>query len=114
MHAAHQTGKEGEEKALGYLKANHFNILHTNFRHKRAEVDIIAQKQNVLHFIEVKTRKNNDFGYPEEFVSDRKIELFHETAEHYIYEHNWIGGLQFDIIAITLNPEELEYIPDCF
>ncbi len=109
-----KTGSDGEDEAVHYLRASDFVILHTNFRLRRAEVDIIASKNNCLHLIEVKTRKTNAHGFPEEFVSERKEELFLEVADHFVEELDWSGDIQFDIIALTLDSNELEHIEDAF
>ncbi|HTF30986.1 MAG TPA: YraN family protein, partial [Flavitalea sp.] len=63
------TGKKGELLAAKYLLDLGFNILHCNWRYRKAEIDIIASKNSILHFIEVKTRTSLAFGYPEESVS---------------------------------------------
>ena len=66
VHTHLTTGIVGEKLACTFFEQKGFVILHTNWRHGRCEVDIIASKNNVLHFIEVKTRSNKDFGLPEE------------------------------------------------
>lgn len=105
-------GDVGEQKACAYLVKNGYAILETQYRYKRAEIDIIASKDNFIIFVEVKTRKNNDFGYPEEFVSERKQELFHEAATHYVEATSTDALLRFDIIAIT--GDEIEHFEDAF
>ena len=61
MKSKKEIGNLGEQQAVEFLIQNNFAILQQNYRYKRAEIDIIAQKDNCLHFIEVKTRKNNTF-----------------------------------------------------
>ena len=110
------TGSKGEKFACQYLIEQDFDIIEKNYRYKRAEIDIIAKKDNLLIFIEVKTRKNNDFGFPEEFVSERKIELFGIASEEYLEQINWKGNIRFDIIALTIEEEsfEIEHLEDAF
>jgi len=105
-------GNKGEQLASHFLKEQGFEIIEQNYRHKRAEIDIIAKNDLFLVFIEVKTRKNNKFGHPEETVTKRKIELFQETAEHYMIENNIPLNLRFDIIAIT--GTKIEHLKDAF
>lgn len=105
-------GNIGEEKAVELLIKKGFSILERNYRYKKAEIDIIAKYDTFLVFIEVKTRKNNDFGNPEETVSERKIELFQNAAEHFMIENNINLMLRFDIIAITGN--EIIHFEDAF
>ena len=78
-----QLGKRGEDAAEEFLLAKGFHILFRNYRFQKAEVDIVASYKNLLVLIEVKTRRSNNFGNPEEFVSKRKQELFYEVSEAY-------------------------------
>ena len=105
-------GGAGEKKAIDFLIKNEYLILEKNYRFQKAEIDIIAQKENFILFIEVKTRKNSSYGYPEDFVSERKKELFHETAEYYMDKNNIMLNLRFDIIAIVDN--EIIHFKDAF
>jgi len=113
MKTAKQTiGQRGEELASNYLVEKGYTILHQNYRYKRAEIDIIATKANFIVFVEVKTRKNALFGNPEEFVSERKQELFYEAAEHYFVENAITLHLRFDIISIL--KQEVAHFEDAF
>ena len=81
MAAPHKLGITGEAEAAKYLESKGFNILEKNYRYKKAEIDLIARKDKLLVFAEIKTRSSEKFGFPEEFVSNRKIELFLMAAE---------------------------------
>lgn len=108
-------GKFGEKLAAEYLIKNKFTILHQNWRHGHHEIDIIAFKESTTHFIEVKTRRNTTFGYPEEGVSDKKIDFLTEAATEYQYQHPDCHQIQFDILSILLNndgTEEYFFIED--
>jgi putative endonuclease len=96
-----QTGRTGENMAADFLSKNGFRVLHRNYRYKRAEVDIIAQKGKVLIFVEVKTRLSDLHGWPEEAVNWKKRKMLISTADHYIYTTKWLFETRFDIIAIT-------------
>lgn len=97
------TGKLGETMAAAYLQQKGYTIVHRNYRHRRAEVDLIALNGRLLVFVEVKTRRGtNRFGYPEEAVDHKKAALITGAAEHYVVEHDWQGDIRFDIIAIQL------------
>lgn len=108
-------GKLGEDLAVDYLIKNHFKVLHRNWRNGKKEIDIIALKDAILHFIEIKTRKTNKHGYPEENVSRTKIRNMMNVANQYqqIYpSYQWI---RFDVISITLEPEVVFfYIEDVY
>ncbi|WP_187262184.1 YraN family protein [Pontibacter beigongshangensis] len=109
------TGSSGEESAVAYLAEKGYQIRCRNFRHKRAEVDIIAQKDDVLVFVEVKTRTSDSFGYPEEAVSPKKEALLIAAAEEYIHQTDWQHDIRFDIISITLSkPPVIYHIEDAF
>ncbi|MES2431812.1 MAG: YraN family protein [Bacteroidota bacterium] len=109
------TGQLGEKLAVDYFTKNNFEILHTNWRHSRWEVDIIASKANKLHFVEVKTRRTKNFGNPEEKVGKKKIQNLLNAAEEYLFLHPEWKMIQFDILAITItktDPVEYFFIED--
>lgn len=101
-HPPHHTGKTGEDLAAEYLQQQGFTILLRNWRHRRYEMDIIAVKNNVLHFIEVKTRRNDAFGFPEERVSKRKIKTMLKTGAAFQFQNPQWQQVQYDILSITL------------
>jgi putative endonuclease len=110
MAEHNKTGNTGEALAVNYFTQNGYQILHQNWRHSHWEVDIIAVKANVLHFIEVKTRKTKKFGLPEESVTKKKIQNLINAAEEYVYQNPQWKRIQFDILAITiLKDEPVEY-----
>ena len=104
------TGNHGETLAIKHLTEKGYKVLHQNWRHSHWEVDIIAQKDTVLHFIEVKTRRTKKYGHPEEAVSHKKIQNLINAAEEYLYRQPQWKRVQFDILAITiLKDEPVEY-----
>lgn len=113
-------GNRGEAWAVTYLQQKGYHILACNWRYRKAEVDIIAQYEQQLVVVEVKTRKSNYFGYPEQSVSEKKQALLASAAEAYCYDAKWEGEVRFDVIAITYkNVEgklnyELVHIEDAF
>lgn len=109
-------GKLGEELAVGYLQKNGYEILDTNWRFQKAEVDIIAQKENVLAVVEVKTRSSLDFGLPQDFVKPKKIQLLVKAINEYVVNNNLEVTVRFDIIAIHKNKEafDIEHIEEAF
>jgi putative endonuclease len=109
-------GTDGEALAASYLQGKGFEILERNYRYKHSEIDLIAKKDNWLIFVEVKTRTSVTFGYPEEFVDERKERKILEGAENYIFEKDWKGNVRYDIIAILYskdNPDIL-HLEDAF
>lgn len=109
-------GKKGEEIAKQYLVEKGYKIRHLNWRHKKNEIDIIANKNNLLVVIEVKTRTNDYFENPKEAVTKKKQKNIINATEAYINEYDINLETRFDIIAVTLsnNKKEIEHIKDAF
>ncbi len=104
------TGNRGENIAADYLLQHHYSIMERNWRFRHWELDIIAYKEKKLHFVEVKTRTNDYFGKPEESIGREKMDCLKNAAEEYMYIHpNW-KHLQFDVIAITLDKEDIKEV----
>ena len=111
-----QFGKIAEDMAAIYLQKQGFSIVDRNYRYKKAEIDIIAQKDLCLCFIEVKARTRSDFGFPEKFVTSSQQELIKQAAENYIIHYNWDNAIRFDIIALLQqkNGTNLVHFEDAF
>lgn len=111
------TGKAGEQIASQFLQRKGYRIIEKNWRYRRAEIDIIAEKNNWLIFVEVKTRTNTFFGTPDSFVDSKKQRLLVDAAVVYMNQNDFEGEFRFDIIAIVLkNREEygLKHFEDAF
>ena len=103
MAEHNESGKEAEQLGAEWLREQGYEILHVNWRYSYFEIDIVAEKGDTLHIVEVKSRTSNYFGYPEESVGKRKFKKIQRAADQYIYlfpKHKW---LQYDILAITMN-----------
>jgi len=110
-----ELGKRGEQIAVDHLKSKGYTILETNWRFKKAEVDIICEKENILIFTEVKTRTDNHFGNPETSVSLQKQKLLVKAAGQYLFEKKQNKEIRFDIISILLKTKsEIEHFEDAF
>lgn len=94
-------GKLGEELAGEYLADRGYTILHRNWRSGRYELDIIAMKGEVVHFVEVKTRASNVYGFPEENVTTKKIRHMLLAADEFLYQHPGYHHIQFDVLSIN-------------
>lgn len=98
-----KTGEQGEALAVAWLEAQGFTILHRNWKHSYFELDVVAAKDAVLHFVEVKTRTTDTFGHPEEGVTAKKLERLMLAAEEYMQQYpNW-KRIQYDILSIRLH-----------
>ncbi|MBC7902052.1 MAG: YraN family protein [Gemmatimonadaceae bacterium] len=102
-------GKTGEALAAEYLNRQGFTVLHKNWRKGRLEVDIIAARDDVLHVIEVKTRRNNVFGEPEDSIGLKKIERMLRGGLAYVSAHPHWARMQLDVLSITMMEEEPAY-----
>lgn len=111
MAKHNQTGKKGEEIAARLLHDKGYQIIRTNYRYRRAEIDIIAKKSETIIFVEVKTRKNLSFGLPSAFVTPHKENLIAEAAGVFMDEYGHEGAIRFDIIGISI-PEGQSPIVD--
>jgi putative endonuclease len=106
-------GNKGEAMASDYLKGIGYEILDKNYRKREGEIDIIAKKDEEIVFIEVKTRRNSNFGYPEEAVDEKKIEKITDVANMWLEEkEKFDNPWRIDIIAIELDvdPPEITHI----
>jgi putative endonuclease len=101
MAEHNELGKLGEEMAVEFLRKEGYEILETNWTFQKAEIDIIAKKDNILAIVEVKTRSSIDFGLPQDFVKPKKIQLLVKAVNEYVNSNNLDINVRFDIIAIT-------------
>ena len=109
-------GKIGEELAVALLEKNGYEILETNWTFQKAEVDIIALKDQVLAVVEVKTRSSIDFGSPQDFVKPKKIKLVVKAINEFVISNDLDVEVRFDIIAIYANGAnfDLEHLEAAF
>ncbi|MFO8066145.1 MAG: YraN family protein [Bacteroidales bacterium] len=116
MAQFHETGKRGEEMAKRFLENGGHEILETNWRSGHHEVDIIAKKDETIIIVEVKTRKTNFFGEPEEFVTKNKQRLLIKAANSYILKNNIDLEVRFDIISVLYSGSnhKIHHIKDAF
>ena len=116
MAQHNELGKLGEELAVAFLEENGYEILETNWVFQKAEIDIIAQKENVLAVVEVKTRSSIEFGLPQDFVKPKKIQLLVKAVNEYVISNDLEVEVRFDIIAISKEEKvfKLEHIEDAF
>lgn len=107
-------GEKGEQWAVDFLVKEGYEIVERNFQASHLEIDIIAQKEKWLVFVEVKLRADNDHGMPEEKVGNTKQSFLLKAADHYLNTHSWEGKVRFDLISITISPFEIRHFEDAF
>ena len=116
MAQHNELGKKGEQLAIDYLVKKGYTILDKNWRFQKAEIDIIAQKNETLAVVEVKTRSSIDFGNPQDFVNPKKIKLLVMAIDEYVISNDLDVNVRFDIIAIVHENKNftLEHLEDAF
>lgn len=95
-------GAWGEDCAAGFLQSKGFQVVARNHRTPEGEIDLILVKDGHLVFVEVKTRIHNQAGYPEESVTETKLEHLMGAAECYLEQHSeYADDWRVDVIAVT-------------
>ena len=117
MAKHNELGKLGEELAVDFLEKNGYEILNRNWTFQKAEIDIIAQKAEILAIIEVKTRSSIDFGLPQDFVKPKQIQSLVKAVNQYVIVNDIDLKIRLDIIAIHKDATQnfiIEHIEDAF
>lgn len=111
-----EIGRHAENIAVDFLMKKGWKILTQNYRYRRSEVDIIAQSQDIIVFVEVKYRASDAFGNPEDAVDERKQNQIIQGANHYVYTQNISSNIRFDIISIQqmMNEYQITHFEDAF
>ncbi len=97
--------KKGEAIAREYLESKGYEILEQNYRTRYAEIDIVAKKENMLIFVEVRTKTGEMFGLPEETINKKKLEKLWRNAEAYVKMKRWQGQYRIDAVCVVLNQD---------
>ncbi|MBM6781190.1 YraN family protein [Bacteroides mediterraneensis] len=109
-------GKEGEDAAVDYLTQKGYEIRHRNWHSGHRDLDIVAQKDSTLVIVEVKTRRDDRFGQPEEAVDNRKIRNIVASTDAYVRKFAIDLPVRFDLITVVgiQPPFRIEHIEDAF
>lgn len=116
MGKHNEFGKEGEQKAVDFLVQNGYTIKHRNYTYLKGEIDIVAQKADILAIVEVKSRTS---GFLEDLattVNSKKIKLVVRAADHYVIQRELDVEVRFDIITIIRRGNNflVEHIENAF
>lgn len=115
MAQHNEIGNKAEEMAAKFLSQKGYEIRDRNYVFGKGEIDIIAEKDNWLVFVEVRARSEVLHGFPEQTISKAKASLIMKTAENYVYQKDWRGKIRFDIIAIIVGQAfEIRHFEDVF
>lgn len=117
---ARALGAWGESKAAAYLRRRGYKIVARNYRCRSGELDIVARKRDILAFVEVKLRKNDDFGSAREYVTAQKQQRVLGAAKHYLARSDETLQPRFDVVEVyapngrkTLFPQ-IVHLEDAF
>ncbi len=106
-------GRIGEKKAEKYLKEQGYKILATNYKTHLGEIDIIAKDKDEIVFVEVKTRKNEDYGAPSEAVTREKQKKYFKVSTEYLVKNKLMEAVcRFDVIEVE--DDKINHIKDAF
>lgn len=100
-----KTGGIGEDFAKEYLEKKGYNIIEQNYRSKFAEIDLVAKQGKELVFVEVRTKRGEMFGTPEETLNKRKLRKIWLNARAYAGRIRWQGDCRIDAVCVVLNSD---------
>jgi len=109
-------GQQGEDIAAKYLEQKGYAVLDRNWRCGHKDLDLVVTKDNVVVFVEVKTRTGTEWGDPVDAVTDRKIRRIVNSADAYIRFNKIDMDARFDIVSIVVEDGEfkVEHIEQAF
>lgn len=107
-------GSVGEEKAFCYLLEKGYRIIDRNFNTRYGELDIVALKERIICFVEVKYRKNNSAGYAADAVTPSKMKKICKTAMYYILMHKQYEDFQMRFDVLAIDGEDISHFENAF
>ena len=117
MHARARFGRAGEDAAAAWLRRAGYRILDRNYRCPFGEIDIVAAKDDVVAFCEVKTRGTDRFGIPAEAVTPRKQARLRRLAARWLREHTCTRAeIRLDVVSVIARDGRVDitHIPGAF
>lgn len=119
MAEHNELGKEGELRAREFLQTKGYKIHHVNWKAfgTKNELDIVAEKDDLLVVVEVKSRSTITFEHPKDAITPAKIRRIVSATHAYILAYNYLGETRFDVISALSNHKggfDIEHIEDAF
>lgn len=117
LHTTKDKGHHGENLAVAWLEQQEYTVLARNWRSGHHELDIVAEGQGILCFIEVKTRSYQYYGAPEDFLTPAQQKRIWQAACAYMRKTNYDGEVRFDIVSVYHPPGQLpdiQHLKDVF
>lgn len=104
------SGHTAEKKAAKYLEQQGFKVKELNWKTRYCEIDIVAEKNKTVWFVEVKSRKNSRQGFGYEYITPKKINQMRFAAEMWVQNNKWFGDYRLAVISV--DGEEITFIED--
>lgn len=108
----YQTGHDAEKVAAEYLVDNGFKIVVLNWRTPVCEIDIVAEKNRLIYFIEVKYRTNNSQGTGLDYITPKKLKQMEFSAKCWVEDQKYSGDYRLGVISITSDFKVDDFIDD--
>lgn len=104
------SGKRAEAEVVHYMEEAGHDVLARNWSNQWCEIDIVSYRDNVVHFVEVKYRKNSHYGSGFDYISTQKIAQLKKAALHWVKENNWQGDYYIDAVSVDGATGKISYI----
>ena len=104
------TGHDAEKQAAEYLKSQGFQIKELNWKTRYCEIDIVAEKDGTIYFVEVKYRRTAKQGYGVDYITPKKLKQMQFAAEMWVSNYDWSGDYQLAVVSI--DGEEISFIDE--
>lgn len=114
MYNKRLVGARQEQKAVEYLKEHEYQIMECNFRCRTGEIDVVANNNGYLVFVEVKYRKSSSMGLPEEAVDYKKMKRISRTAQFYLLKNHIPSDKPCRFDVITILDKDISLIQNAF
>lgn len=104
----YRVGHDAEKRAAEYLKQQDFKIHELNWKTKYCEIDIVAEKDKAIYFVEVKSRKTSSQGYGYEYVTSKKLQQMRFAAEMWVQSNKWPG--EYQLAVVSVDAQSIQFI----
>lgn len=103
-------GHNAEQRAAKYLVERGFFIKEMNWKTRYCEIDVVAEKNRRIFFVEVKYRRNTNQGFGMEYVTHKKLQQMRFAAEMWVQNSKWMG--EYQLAAISIDGGAITFIED--
>ena len=113
MSAKHNiSGSEAERQVAEYLRENEYKIVDINWQTKWCEIDIVAKRDNIIHFVEVKYRKSETYGSGFDYITEAKLKKMRLAAYSWVEINSWSGEYVLSGAEVSGDDLQIQYIPE--